>query len=162
MNYTVDGLPVWEVNVISISHPAGFPKRQMVIGVENKRLESEMTEQTGGDTVAVDFSRIQETSGGDTEFEHELFQLFLDDSTERIATLKTALAEGDVTRVHLEAHTLKGAGVNVGTSKFHEIAADLEQLDGDALGSLGQSLLTDLEAEHARVRSEITSYIGGL
>lgn len=120
-----------------------------------------MTEQTDGGTVAVDFSRIQETSGGDIEFEHELFQLFLEDSTARMATLKTALAEGDVTRVHLEAHTLKGAGVNVGTAKFHEIAADLEQLEAQELGSRGQALLVDLEAEHARVRSEISAYMGG-
>lgn len=121
-----------------------------------------MTEQAGDSAVAVDFSRIQETSCGDTEFEQELFQLFLEDSAARIDVLRSALESRDLDRLQLEAHTLKGAGVNVGTLKFHEIAADLEQLDGDSVGDRGVALFSDLEAEHARVRSAITSYLATL
>ncbi len=121
-----------------------------------------MTEQAGNGAAAIDFTRIQETSCGDTEFEQELFQLFLDDSAARMAVLKSALDGSDMQKVHLEAHTLKGAGVNVGTLQFHEIAAALEQLDADAAGVRGQELFANLEREYSRVHSDITTYLATL
>ena len=121
-----------------------------------------MTEQSGDGTAAMDFTRIQETSCGDTEFEQEIFQLFLDDSAARIGVLKSALDGSDLERIHLEAHTLKGAGVNVGTLQFHQIAAELEQIEADAIGVRGPELFANLEAEYTRVRSDITTYLATL
>lgn len=121
-----------------------------------------MTEQAGDGTVTMDFTRIQETSCGDSEFEQELFQLFLDDSAARIGVLKSALDVSDLERIHLEAHTLKGAGLNVGTLQFHQIAAELEHIEVDAIGVRGAELFAKLESEYNRVRSEITTYLATL
>jgi len=110
----------------------------------------------------VDFSRIRETSEGDLEFERDLFQVFLEDCAERIERLAQAMAHGDGDGVRLEAHTVKGAGGNVGTTSLHEIAARLERCAGDSLAESGPALLAELEAEFARAKRAILTYLDAL
>lgn len=107
----------------------------------------------------VDFSRIQETSDGDQEFESELFGVFLEDCEMRLAQLRAALETGDVDRACREAHTIKGAGSNVGTTHLHAIAADLEKLDGGEFAERGGPLLQALETEYGRVATAIRRYL---
>lgn len=118
-----------------------------------------MTENTQAGEAPVDFTRIQETSDGDSEFEKELFLIFLEDCEERVGLLKAAVGSGDVEAVHREGHTIKGAGANVGTTHLHEIAFRLEGLAAEDIPKQGKPLVDDLDAEFARVKRAITEYV---
>tara|TARA_R110001592_G_scaffold139680_1_gene359727 strand:- start:28 stop:396 length:369 start_codon:yes stop_codon:yes gene_type:complete len=116
-------------------------------------------ENSGDAQTAMDFSRIQDTSDGDVEFEQELFTVFLEDCEARIGLLRAAISSESLAPVHMEAHTIKGAGANVGTSKLHDIAADIERLDAGALAEKGSALFGELETEFVRVKTAITDYL---
>ena len=58
---------------------------------------------------AMDFSRIKETSDGDTEFERELFGVFIEDCEERLQRLDSALLARHPGEIQREAHTIPGA-----------------------------------------------------
>jgi len=110
---------------------------------------------------AVDFSRIKETSDGDTDFEKELFGVFLEDCEERLERLNEALTAGRLSEIQREAHTIKGAAANVGTTRLQEIAMHLEAL-ADAAAPEGKTLASQLADEFARVKSAILDYLSTL
>ena len=110
------------------------------------------------DRAAVDFSRIRETSDGDTDFERELFGLFLEDCEERLQRLGAALAAGRLSEIHREAHTIKGAAANVGTTRLQEIAGRLEALS-DGASPEGQALAGEMVTEFARVKVAVEAYL---
>lgn len=119
----------------------------------------DIPETSGQD--AVDFSRIKETSDGDTEFERELFGVFIEDCEERLQRLEEALAGGRLSEIHREAHTIKGAAANVGTTRLQDIAMRLEAL-ADGASAEGQALLRQLSEEFALVKVAILAYLGEL
>jgi HPt (histidine-containing phosphotransfer) domain-containing protein len=107
---------------------------------------------------AVDFTRIQETSDGDTEFERELLGVFIEDCEDRIQRLSAAIAAGRLDEIKREAHTIKGAAANVGTTRLQEIAEQLEALHDGSI-SEGQALAGQLTEEFERVKAAIGEYI---
>ena len=111
------------------------------------------------DQAAVDFSRIKETADGDTEFERELFGVFIEDCEERLQRLDEALTAGRLDEIHREAHTIKGAAANVGTTRLQDIAMHLEALS-DGASAEGQSLVRQLASEFVLVKGAILSYLG--
>ncbi|MCF6284124.1 MAG: Hpt domain-containing protein [Candidatus Hydrogenedentes bacterium] len=121
-----------------------------------------MAENARGAQAPVNFTRIQETSEGDTEFEKELFLIFLEDCADRLELLRAAVSNRDIEKVHLEAHTIKGAGANVGTTHLHEIAFVLEEMDSAAIPDAADAVIADLDAEFSRVKSAITDYVAAL
>lgn len=110
---------------------------------------------------SMDFSRIRETSDGDTDFERELFGVFIEDCEDRLTRLRTAISEHRLTDAQREAHTIKGAAANVGTTRLQEIARSIEGLNGASMGS-GEELLEQLEAEFLRVKIAIEGYLATL
>lgn len=117
-----------------------------------------MTTETTDNPKPVDFTRIQETSDGDIEFEQELFAIYLEDCKERIGSLRDAVTAQDTTLLHREAHTIKGSSVNVGTTRLHEIAHQIESASaGDT--ALLQQKLNELESEFGRVQTAIETYL---
>ena len=121
-----------------------------------------MTEHQESVQPALDFSRIQETSEGDLDFERELFEIYLEDCQERLIRLRTAIQQGNSKAVLLEAHTIKGASANVGTTLLQDLAFTLEQADSTAIAESGAETLDQLDAEFARVKVAITEYLSKL
>ena len=114
-------------------------------------------QNTDGQT-AVDFTRIQETSDGDTEFERELLGVFIEDCEDRLQRLVAAIAAGRRDEIKREAHTIKGASANVGTTQLQEIATQLEALS-DGSTPEGQALTEQLADEFVRVKAAIGEYL---
>jgi len=56
----------------------------------------------------------------------ELLELFLQDSTRRLANLEDALARGDGLGLARTAHTLRSSSTNVGALRVARICMDLE------------------------------------
>ena len=103
-------------------------------------------------TSPVDMKYLQEITGGDSEFEREITELFLKDTGEHLSELKMAIDEGDATALEREAHTVKGAGVNMGANKLGELALALETKGRSGSLEDAQDKLTELEAEFRRVK----------
>lgn len=117
-----------------------------------------MTDEAGTDSAPMDFSRIQDTSDGDTEFEQELFEAYVEDCADRIARLRAAREAGDLDAFHREAHTVKGASANVGTTRLHRIAHELELLEFSDDGAIDE-VLGRVDAEFEQVKGAIRAYL---
>lgn len=76
----------------------------------------------------------------DDELARELLVAFLEDSPQRVADLKAALADGDASTASKMAHSLKGMCGVVRVSALSEIALDMEQTarEGDLDAVRGQ------------------------
>jgi two-component system sensor histidine kinase TorS len=79
------------------------------------------------DVPVLDRGHLLEMTGGDEIFEHELIGAYRDSAASLLERLRTALGNSDVTRVASEAHTLKGASLNVGAKVMARCAAAVEE-----------------------------------
>jgi CheY-like chemotaxis protein len=69
-------------------------------------------------------ARVQ--AGGTAEFIPRLIDLFLDDATQRLASLRAAHAAGDRVRIAREAHALKGGARQMGAADLARACGDLQ------------------------------------
>ena len=102
-----------------------------------------------------DFSRLEEVTGGDQEFEQELLEEFLSDTQAVFARLSEAVSGEDHKTLQMESHALKGSSLSLGAGQLGHIAAEMETLGGGGRAGEACSLLSDIEAEFERVRAVI-------
>ncbi|MCA9728264.1 MAG: Hpt domain-containing protein [Candidatus Eisenbacteria bacterium] len=62
----------------------------------------------------IDHSHLEDVSGGDREFEAELMQEFVGSTPRLISDLAQAIVVGDVKRVEISSHTIKGSCRSLG------------------------------------------------
>jgi HPt (histidine-containing phosphotransfer) domain-containing protein len=75
----------------------------------------------------------------------QIIQRFLEETEQRLVTLRAAVHDDDARSLEQAAHALKGIAGTVGANELHDIARRLEEL-GRAGTTLGAGpLLTDLE-----------------
>ena len=80
--------------------------------------------------------------------------VFLDDAPRRVATLRGALARGDLTDVHAVAHSLKSSCAQLGALTMHALSVQIERSeDGHAIAEW----LEQLSAEFARYRAWVAT-----
>lgn len=87
--------------------------------------------------------------GGERELAAELYDSFAADSLRRLDNAEQALAERDLERLRLEAHTLKGGALNLMADDMAHAAFLLEKsaktgLAGNGNGEGGGDLLADV------------------
>jgi HPt (histidine-containing phosphotransfer) domain-containing protein len=88
----------------------------------------------------------------------QIFTAFLQDSAERIRTLRDALSGSDPELIRRAAHALRGASANVGALQMADVARRLEGI-GDKNGeNSAAELIDELEGEFGRVMGEISEY----
>ena len=82
-------------------------------------------------------AELFESVGGDAEFVGEVVDAYLADVPVQLASMRAALAAGDLVALGRAAHTLKGNSRNVGATALSEIARGLEEQarGGDASGA---------------------------
>lgn len=107
----------------------------------------------------VDISRIRETSDGDTEFEMELIEMYLDDAQSHVDRLAAAVEAGDIAGIKQGAHTLKGSSANIGAVRMQDASLELEKCgrDGDAAAAVG--LVAPLREAFAVTRTYFEDYL---
>lgn len=86
--------------------------------------ESKMVDSAG---VPLDLARLKEISRGDTEFQKELLQIFMEDALEHLAEVKLAFQTKDYLTLARRAHQLKGASATVAILQLPDLAAQLER-----------------------------------
>ena len=100
----------------------------------------------------VDMKHLEEITGGDSEFEREIAELFLKDTGEHLSELKKAIDEEHAAALEMEAHTIKGAALNMGANKLGELALALETKGQSGSLEGAQDKLTELEEEFRHVK----------
>ena len=104
---------------------------------------------------AVDLSAILNNIDGDREFLNEIVSAFLEQSSELMTDIKTAVAENDNEALEFTAHTLKGAVANFGAEIVKETAFKLEQMGRNNDLSQAEAVYQNLEEEMDRVRTAL-------
>ena len=101
----------------------------------------------------VDVERLMEFSGGRVESFTELVDLYLKQTTQQLAQIRTALAENDAPRVASVAHSCAGASATCGMSGILPLLRQLERIAMEAdLVASGQ-LLQSIDAEFERIKT---------
>lgn len=108
---------------------------------------------------AVQLERIREISDGDTEFETEIVNLFIDDQRERMQDVRAALNSGDAEALKKQAHAMKGASANIGANTLHQIASQLEKLGAEGQLEQAGHVFDQLQTESERVCECLRRYL---
>jgi CheY-like chemotaxis protein/HPt (histidine-containing phosphotransfer) domain-containing protein len=85
----------------------------------------------------------------------EVMQLFLQDTPERIQTVREALRANDTTQAAKVAHTLKGSCANVGAERMRRLSSCLERAASEGAVALAEEYLAQIERELAVVRAQV-------
>ncbi|MBE9078856.1 Hpt domain-containing protein [Romeria aff. gracilis LEGE 07310] len=94
-----------------------------------------------------DWERLHQLADGDTAFEVELLQIFLDDMDQGLAQLVNAIAHQETHTVEQVAHSIRGAAANLGAVSLAQTAAQLEQLGQPNQLALAEGLLGQLRSQ---------------
>ena len=89
---------------------------------------------------------------GEPDLVVELIDLYAEDTPRRLAAMKSALAAGDLAALRRAAHGLKGSSASLGARRVALLCEELERLPGAGLLQGGETILTGLCREFARVR----------
>jgi HPt (histidine-containing phosphotransfer) domain-containing protein len=109
------------------------------------------------DEPPIDVSRLRASlvDIGNVSVFRELLTVFLQDTPERVATLRRAAGKGDAPAMRHVAHTLKGTCGYIGAHRLVRICRELEaRAQGGDLAA-AQELVGQLEAEYRRVHAAL-------
>jgi PAS domain S-box-containing protein len=109
------------------------------------------------DEVPWNIEYLDEISRGDTEFQRELLQVFVEDALVHLEDAKIALSAGDYITVARRSHQLKGASATVAIREMPELAARLESQAENNQLSDATELVSKLEQILERVQAFITN-----
>ena len=95
-------------------------------------------------TVLEALKKFQQT--GEPDFVTELIDLFLDDTTVQLESLRVAVSKNDVPEVRRLAHLVKGSSGNIGATGLAELCHEMEKSE-----EASATLLARLEEEFLEV-----------
>ena len=107
----------------------------------------------------VNIDRIQETSGGDTKFERELIEMYLEDAGQHLENIKTRLGNQDFKAIRQSAHTLKGSSANIGATSLERVAFEIERAAINENTPQLSGLMPELEANYVGTDKQYRQYI---
>lgn len=86
-------------------------------------------------------------------------QLYLSDSTKRLATLHQAAAEGNVAQMCATAHTLYGSTISIGGRRLAALLKDLERVSMSEMPRDVDARLELIEAEYATLTDKLQAVV---
>jgi len=89
---------------------------------------------------------------GSPDLVAELIEMFLRDTTSRLAVMRKAVFEENVQAIRQDAHSLKGSSSNLGAHRMAALTSELEQLIQNESVHGADAILNRMEDEFARVR----------
>ncbi|MGM0767134.1 MAG: Hpt domain-containing protein [Pseudomonadota bacterium] len=96
----------------------------------------------------------------DDEFD-VLIHTYLNDSAERISSLRAALEAGDADALARAAHSFKGSCINIGAPRLGALCMEVEEA-GRASRLTGlEPMLASIESEFHQVRDGLESFLVG-
>jgi HPt (histidine-containing phosphotransfer) domain-containing protein len=103
----------------------------------------------------IDWSYLEELSGGDQEFVQEILETYVDTARELVDSIQSAAKEEAAERALYATHTLKGSSRSIGAERLAHVCHVLEEsLRSGDMGSF-RSLAPNAESEFVVLRAEI-------
>lgn len=113
----------------------------------------------GNGELPINMKRLDDVTGGDSEFAIELVELFLSDSQATCGRLTNAAGNGDPEPVRREAHKLKGSAMNLGADRLGELARVLESAATAGQTELFTEQLIAIQREKSVVDAFLRDYL---
>jgi len=116
----------------------------------------------------IDSAYLERATGGDSQFQRELLQVFVQDCQNLLPRLRQAVAAGNAEDLRKIAHRLKGASANVGAHAFSQAARELEHLgvqlaqQGSQADELAWASASQKLEELERILADIRQYLQDL
>lgn len=104
-----------------------------------------------------DRDTLLERVQGDEALVKELLEMFLEDVSARLITLKQAQESGDMKTITLEAHTIKGSSGNISANDMSAAALQIEMAGKEENRQVIPSLIQKLEADFEAFRQALES-----
>ena len=98
----------------------------------------------------------------DADLVAELIALYLEDAQHHIDDIRSAATEGDMMRLTLAAHTLKGSSAQVGAAELSELCDQLENIELGTTPHLARGLIGKLESRFSDACSVLVAQLRGL
>ncbi len=127
--------------------------------------ESPDSRVTIDDAAFIDTRRLHELSaiGGDDEPDllRVLVMMYMNDAVKRIASIYTALQTGDMQKMTIAAHTLKGSSGNMGARLLVPTCAEIERLGKNQSMEGVAKLFATLETDFTYVKAALDRFLKG-
>jgi len=130
-------------------------------GVEEetaRRVPRTVPAHSEPDVPIFDLAGVMDRLMGDEELLLMLIEGFLDDVPKQIAALRGFLATGDVKGTERQAHTLKGASVNLGGEALRALAFEMEKEAKTGNLQYVTDHLPELEAQFERLKEAMSKF----
>lgn len=108
---------------------------------------------------SVNLQTLWDTSDGDADFAWELAELYLEKTTEQIASLRAALNERSALKVSNIAHRCAGGSLACGVVNLGSLFKQLEQLGRDGRLEEAERLSAAIDDEFVRVHSAMRALL---
>jgi HPt (histidine-containing phosphotransfer) domain-containing protein len=109
----------------------------------------------------LDFNRLSDVTMNDGELMRELVSTLVDDTSQQIRLLATAVHSKDAWNCARLAHYSKGACSNIGANAVAAVLKDLEQKAKLGDFERCEGSLANLQAEFDRLRAEAEVFVAG-
>ena len=97
---------------------------------------------------------------GDKDLYEEIIRTFLGDAPIQIARLRQALEEGDSNRLESQAHSLKGAAMNIGGTALQTLAYEIEKSGKNRDLEKARAFSLNLDTEFEKLKSSLNIQLG--
>lgn len=104
------------------------------------------------ESLPVDMERLRDASSGDEELQQELIEIYLDQMSENIATLKAAVKSNKRDEVKRIAHTLAGGSATCGMTAVIPLLRELEHDERAASPDRALPLIDRIEEAVERIK----------
>ena len=104
------------------------------------------------ETVPIDMDHLHQFTDGNKEDEQEFFSLFLEQTSDVMTTLRSALDSGDCEEWRGAAHKLKGSSANLGAFALSKACENAQCAWTDGL-DVKQSLFASIQKELGRIEA---------
>ena len=106
----------------------------------------------------VDFERLEEITRGDTEFQLDLLQTFMEDAPTYLSQIQLALQANDSAALARHAHQLKGGSAMVAIRTMPDLAGQLETQAQENRIDKAAELIYELEKVLAQVKTFVDNW----
>lgn len=103
-------------------------------------------------TEPVNLENLREMTGGDTELEKELFEVYLNSSEDCLKNLRISQSAGHEETWRTQAHAWKGMSLNLGAEALGKLCAEA-QMNHVASEEEKAKMLAAIEAEYEAVKA---------
>lgn len=98
------------------------------LDTQNDANDMEKSQKEVRAMTLINWEHLNEITGGDTEFQAELFQEFIDQMPTLLEQMESAIESDDGALLGRSAHTIKGSARSIGADSLAEVAYTLEQM----------------------------------